>query len=235
MDIPQIVVTGASRGIGRAVAKELVLQHGHGVLAVARDAEALASLKDECAGAPGRLSTLPLDLMATDAPEQVARAVGERRVLALVNDAGLFLKRPFGQWTAEDAGRLFHLNAAVPMLLAQALAARLEGNPPGHVVNIGSMGGFQGSVKFPGLLAYSASKAAVANVTECLAEEFRDRGIRCNCLCIGAVDTAMLREAFPEYKASVTADAMGAHIARFALEGHNLFNGKLLPVSISTP
>ena len=97
------------------------------------------------------------------------------------------------------------------------------------------MGGFQGSVKFPGMAAYSASKAALANLTECLAEELKDRQVRCNCLCLGAVDTDMLREAFPGYTAPVGPDEVGNYLARFVVEGHNFYNGKVLPFAVSTP
>lgn len=230
-----VVVTGASRGVGAALVAELVRAHGRTVVAVARSAEALDALAAACAGAPGRIEPLALDLGTEAAVERVRAHVGERRVAALVNNAGLLITRPFGQWTLDDAQRLFRINAAVPFLLAQALADRLQGDPPGHVVNIGSMGGFQGSVKFPGLALYSGSKAAAAGLTECLAEELKGRGVHCNCLCFGAVDTEMLRAAFPGYQAPVTADEMGRFVAGFVLEGHKLFNGKVLPVSSSTP
>lgn len=230
-----IVVTGASRGVGEAVVKELVIEHGRNVLAIARDARALQALAEACASGPGTVETLVMDLGAAEAPQQVAARVGGRRLAALVNNAGLLITRPFGQWTLADAQQLYQMNATVPLLLTQALAAELDGDPPGHVVNIGSMGGFQGSVKFPGLALYSSSKGAVAVLTECLAEEFKTRGIRCNCLCLGAVDTAMLRAAFPGYQAPTSAAEMGRFVARFALEGHKSFNGKVLPVSASTP
>lgn len=230
-----VIVTGASRGVGRATAKELANVHGRTVLAIARDAGKLASLQAECANGQGRIEPLAVDLVEANSLARVQEALYARRVIGLVNATGLLIKRGFGSWTAEDAQRLFHLNAAVPLLLAQALQAELDGDPPAHIVNIGSMGGFQGSVKFPGLAFYSASKAAVANLTECMAEEFKGRGIRCNCLCIGAVDTDMLREAFPGYQAPVSAAQMGGYVARFVLEAHNYFNGKVLPVALSTP
>ncbi|MFT3883922.1 MAG: SDR family oxidoreductase [Flavobacteriales bacterium] len=232
---PVVIVTGASRGVGRATAKELANGHGRTVLAIARDAERLHALQAECAQGPGRIEPLALDLAGASAPIRTREALAGRRVLGLVNAAGLLIKRDFGAWTAEDAQRLFHVNAVVPLLLAQALQAELGGTPPAHIVNIGSMGGFQGSVKFPGLALYSASKAAVASLTECMAEEFKDHGIRCNCLSIGAVDTDMLREAFPGYQAPISAASMGAYVARFVLDGHNYFNGKVLPVALSTP
>jgi NAD(P)-dependent dehydrogenase (short-subunit alcohol dehydrogenase family) len=130
---------------------------------------------------------------------------------------------------------LFALNVVAPLELTQALVDELDGDPPGHVVHIGSMGGFQDSAKFPGLVAYSSSKAAMACMAQCLAEEFKERGIRSNCLALGAVDTAMLREAFPGYTAPVDAARMGAYVARFLLEGHALYNGKVLPVALGTP
>jgi len=104
-----------------------------------------------------------------------------------------------------------------------------------HIVNIGSMGGYQGSAKFPGLSLYSAAKGALAILTECLAEELKDRGIKANCLALGAAQTEMLAEAFPGYKAPLSAAEMAGFIADFSLHGSGFFNGKILPVSVSTP
>ena len=97
------------------------------------------------------------------------------------------------------------------------------------------MGGFQGSSKFPGLSAYSASKAALANLTECLAEELKEKNICANCLALGAVQTEMLETAFPGYVAPVKSREMASFIAYFATRGHQFYNGKILPVSVSTP
>jgi NAD(P)-dependent dehydrogenase (short-subunit alcohol dehydrogenase family) len=97
------------------------------------------------------------------------------------------------------------------------------------------MGGFQGSAKFPGLALYSASKGALAILTEAMAEEFKDRKIKVNCLALGAVQTEMLAEAFPGYEAPVKPKEMAKLITDFAINGHSFFNGKILPVSITTP
>jgi NAD(P)-dependent dehydrogenase (short-subunit alcohol dehydrogenase family) len=97
------------------------------------------------------------------------------------------------------------------------------------------MGGFQGSAKYKGLSYYSASKAAIACLTECLAKEFSEYGIRVNCLALGAVQTEMLDEAFPGYKAPVNAKQMAEFVSGFALNGHKFFNGKILPVAIGNP
>jgi 3-oxoacyl-[acyl-carrier protein] reductase len=97
------------------------------------------------------------------------------------------------------------------------------------------MGGIQGSSKFPGLAAYSSSKGALITLTEMLAEEYKESNISFNALALGAVQTEMLAEAFPGYQASTTAREMARFIADFALNGHQFFNGKVLPVAHSTP
>ena len=97
------------------------------------------------------------------------------------------------------------------------------------------MGGVQGSMKFPGLSAYSSSKAAVITLTELLAEEYKETGPSFNVLALGAVQTEMLEEAFPGYKAPTTPEEMAAYIAEFSLNANKFYNGKLLQVSNSTP
>ena len=97
------------------------------------------------------------------------------------------------------------------------------------------MGGFQGSSKYRGLSYYSAAKAALSCLSECLAEEFREDGIIVNCLALGSVQTEMLEEAFPGYKAPVSAREMAELIADFAVKGSRFFNGKIIPVAFSNP
>ena len=108
-------------------------------------------------------------------------------------------------------------------------------NKSSHVVTISSMGGVQGSMKFPGLAAYSSSKGAVITLSELLAEEYKEQGICFNVLALGAVQTEMLEEAFPGYKAPTTALEMATYIYEFALTGNKHYNGKMLQVSSSTP
>lgn len=233
MSAPFLVVTGASRGIGRATALALVREHGAQVLALARDGVALQALREEAGG--GAVEVLALDLATADAPQRVGEAVGSRRLHGLVHNAGLLLKRPVGSYAAQDLHELFAANVFAPLLLTQELWGNLRGEPPGHIVHIGSMGGYQDSVKFPGLAAYSASKAALACLAQCVAEEGKAADVRSNALAIGSVATEMLAAAFPGYAAPTTAQEMGRFVARFAVEGHKLFNGKVLPVSATTP
>ncbi len=97
------------------------------------------------------------------------------------------------------------------------------------------MGGVEGSAKFPGLAAYSSSKGAVSILTELLAEEYKETGPVFNALALGAVQTEMLEEAFPGFKAPLTPEEMAVYILDFALNGNRFYNGKVLPVSSSTP
>ena len=104
-----------------------------------------------------------------------------------------------------------------------------------HVVTISSMGGIQGSLKFPGLAAYSSAKGAVITLTEVLAEEYKEEGISFNVLALGAVQTEMLEEAFPGYQAPTTAAEMANYIVDFSLTGNQFYNGKVLQVSSTNP
>ena len=108
-------------------------------------------------------------------------------------------------------------------------------NIDSHVVNISSIGGVIGSSKFPGLAAYSASKGALNILTEVLAEEYKESGPKFNSLSLGSVNTPMLKKAFPGYEAQVNPNEMASYIYNFANNGSKLFNGKVIPVSSSTP
>jgi len=226
-----IIITGASRGIGYDAALHLARQ-GYMVLALSRNEAALKKLKEE---AGGQLDYLAYDLLQPDEPALLERVKLMGRVDVLINNAGYLLKKPFEKIAAADWSKVFGANFFGPARLIQALQPFLEKSERAHVLNIGSMGGYQGSAKFPGLLGYSASKAAIANLAECLAEEWKEKNIACNCLCLGSVQTEMLAEAFPGFQAPVSSEKMGAFIAWFAAEGHFFFNGKVLPVSASTP
>ncbi len=232
----QIVVTGASKGIGRAVARYLA-REGHVVWALARSAPLLIRLEAEAETLLGDIRAVPVDL--TDRA-QLERALEEMReavdrVDALVNNAGMLIHRPFEDLSEEDWMQLWEVNVLAPVRLIGRLLPLLRAAPRAHVVQIGSMGGFQGSAKFPGLSAYSATKAALATLGECLAEEFKEAGVAFNTLALGAVQTEMLAQAFPGYEAPLTSEEMGAFVGWFALQGHHFFNGKVLPVSVSTP
>jgi len=231
-----IVITGASRGIGFEASLAL-LKQGHTVLAIARSADRLANLQYTAAEHGGRetLHTLSFDILNDDYSAVLTPFVEERlgRVDALINNAGTLVNKPFTETTAADFLQMIQSNLIGHVRIIQELLPYMAAES--HIVNVGSMGGFQGSAKFPGLAAYSASKSALHTLTECLAFEFADRNIKINCLALGSAQTEMLEKAFPGYKSPVTAADMGTYLAHFALTGHRLFNGKVLPVAVTTP
>lgn len=151
----------------------------------------------------------------------------------LINNAGRLLNKPFSETTAEEFENVYKVNVFGVAEITKAVLPMM--GKEGHVVTVSSMGGVQGSMKFPGLSAYSSSKGAVITLTELLAEEYKETGPSFNVLALGAVQTEMLEEAFPGYKAPVTALEMATYIKDFALTGQKLYNGKLLQVSNSTP
>ncbi|MGA0966159.1 MAG: SDR family NAD(P)-dependent oxidoreductase [Flavobacteriaceae bacterium] len=221
-----IVVTGSSKGIGRELALQAA-EKGHRVFALSRNVTSLQ--------ATSGVIPLQVDLSDTKAVQQ---AVNEIRATTdtidvLINNAGILLHKPFLETTSEDFHQVFETNVFGLVSITQALLPFMKVNS--HVVNISSMGGIGGSSKFAGLSAYSSSKGAVSILTELLAEEFKATGPKFNALALGAVQTEMLTQAFPEFKAPIQANEMADYILQFALEGHRYFNGKVLPVSSSTP
>ena len=143
------------------------------------------------------------------------------------------INKPFLETSGDDLASMFESNVLGHFNMIQHLLPLMGSGS--HIVNIGSMGGFQGSVKFPGLSAYSASKAALHTLTECLAFELPETGIKINCLALGSAQTEMLEKAFPGYQSPVLAFEMGKYVADFARTGHKFFNGKILPVAVTTP
>ena len=157
----------------------------------------------------------------------------DNQVDILINNAGVLINKPFTELLETDFVEMLQSNFIGHVRIIQSLLPLMPAGS--HIVNIGSMGGFQGSAKFPGLSAYSASKAALHTLTECLAHELTEQQIKVNCLALGSAQTEMLEKAFPGYESPVMAFEMGKYIADFALTGHRFFNGKVLPVALTTP
>ncbi len=227
-----IVVTGASRGIGYQIVKKLLQEGQHHVFAIARSRENLESLTQYDEGAA--YSFLVFDLMQENYKSLIAAIEKNfKQVDVLINNAGLLINKPLIDLTDKDFDDLFGANVKSAFKLVRELLPSFARQA--HIVNITSMGGFQGSVKFPGLSLYSASKGALAVLTESMAVELREQDIRVNALALGAVQTEMLSQAFPEYVAPVSAEEMAGFIIDFALKAHHFINGKIIPVSLSTP
>jgi 3-oxoacyl-[acyl-carrier protein] reductase len=217
-----IIITGASRGIGLELVK--ILSENHRIIALSRNIESVKNLP--------HVEAYSVDFLDPTFVEKLDfKAFG--KVDAVIHNAGKLINKPFEKLTHSDFLEVYQVNVFAVVLLSQALLPHLQKGS--HVVNISSMGGIQGSSKFPGLAAYSSSKGALITLTEMLAEEYKESNISFNALALGAVQTEMLAEAFPGYQASTTAREMARFIADFALNGHQFFNGKVLPVAHSTP
>jgi len=223
-----VIITGTSRGIGFELAK-LFAKDGHSVLALSRDEKPILKLEDK------NIETLPFNLSTETDLKNLSTFLKKqwKTVDILINNAGALINKPFLETTMSDFKVVYEVNILGVAAITQVVLPFM--NKDGHVVNISSMGGVQGSMKFAGLSAYSSSKAAVITLTELLAEEFKETGPSFNVLALGAVQTEMLEEAFPGYKAPVSAVQMATYIKDFALTGNTLYNGKMLQVSNSTP
>jgi len=234
-----LLITGASRGIGAALA-ETASSAGHTVLLVSRNSTRLARVAGKCNELAGRelAHAIPFDLTELGHLQDEFTSLVEGiagRVDAIVNNAGQLINKPFVQFPPGDAREVFETNFFAPAFLIRTCLPLMAGSDLKHVVNITSMGGYQGSAKYPGLSYYSASKAALGSLTECLAQELKDQGVKVNALAIGSVQTEMLAEAFPGLRAPLEPSQMAEFLLWFTLEGGMYFNGKVLPVSSSTP
>ncbi len=223
-----VIITGTSRGIGFELA-QLFAKNNCNVLALSRNPKPLESLKIQ------NITAISVDLSKENDLQKVAEFISEnwKKVDILINNAGKLISKPFEKLTTKDFLEVYSVNVFAVAALTQQIFPFLKKGS--HVVNISSIGGVQGSVKFSGLAAYSSSKGALLTLTEMLAEEYKEQGISFNALALGAVQTEMLEEAFPGYKAPVSAVEMANYIYNFALTGNKFYNGKILQVSSTTP
>lgn len=225
-----IVVIGASRGIGKELVLYFAKDPHHRIHALSRNIRAM----ETDFGAFSNVRCHAIDLGRDGVRSEIHHLLSSIGTIdVLINNAGFLVNKPFPEITHTDFQQSYQINVIGVMETVQALLPQLTRGS--HIVNISSMGGFQGSLKFPGLTAYSTSKAALCSFTELFAEEHKETGIHMNCLCLGAVQTEMLQEAFPGYEAPVGPEKMAEFIADFALRAQQWMNGRIIPVSLSTP
>lgn len=218
-----IIITGAAKGIGNETAR--LLSEEHSVISISRSAG-----KNRLRGVIPIAFDLETGDIKKDLLPEIKKQFGS--VDVLINNAGALISKPFGELTMSDLEKIYRVNVFSAFALMQAVLPLMK---KGHVVNIASMGGVQGSMKFPGLSAYSSSKGALITLTECLAEEYKGKGICFNAIAFGSVQTEMLSKAFPGYKAPVSAGEAAEFLSYFAVNGHKYFNGKILQMASGTP
>jgi short-subunit dehydrogenase len=222
-----VVILGASQGIGAALVDHFAQMADTTVIALSRNLDKMSGRFLQ-----KNVRCYRLDI-AGEVQNQLAQINLEGPIDILINNAGLLINKPFEQLSHQDLTESYQVNVIGIMEATQALLPQLATHA--HIVNISSMGGFQGSLKFAGLAAYSTSKAALCAFTELFAEEYKATSLRMNCLCLGAVQTEMLSAAFPGYIAPTSPAEMAQFIANFALHNGAFFNGKIIPVSSSNP
>jgi len=226
--LKNIIITGTSRGIGYELALQFA-NAGHQVVAISRN------MPTKLIENPN-ITCLSIDISNSTELNQISQFVTnswQNKVDILINNAGILISKPFEQLTFSDFEQVYKVNVFAVAELTKICIPFMEKGS--HVVTVSSMGGIQGSMKFPGLAAYSSSKGAVITLSELLAEEYTAQGIAFNVLALGAVNTEMLQEAFPGYQAPLSAIEMADYIFNFALTGNKYYNGKVLQVSSSTP
>jgi len=222
-----VIITGTSSGIGFELVK-LFSEKNHNVLAISRNNNALRTLNLQ--------GVMPIDLDLTESEDynSLDKYLSSfKNIDILINNAGYLINKPFEETTLKDFQEVYSTNVfSVAMLTKKIIGFMSESS---NVVNISSIGGVQGSMKFAGLSAYSSSKAALNILTEMLAEEYKDRKIHFNSLALGSVETKMLKKAFPDFKASTSAIEMANYIYQFSVDGYMFLNGKIVSVSSTTP
>ena len=223
-----IVITGTSRGIGFELAKQFA-ENGHQVLALSRNTAPLSAVNHK------NITALSVDISNNDDLNKVTDFIKStwKKVDVLINNAGKLINKPFTEISSEDFLEVYKVNVFGVAEITKLMIPFLQKGS--HVVTISSIGGIQGSLKFPGLAAYSSAKGAVITLSELLAEEYKEQQIAFNVLALGAVQTEMLEEAFPGYQAPLSASEMADYIYNFSLTGNKFYNGKVLQVSSSNP
>ena len=235
-----IIITGASSGIGYHTAKSICeytncKKEDITLLLLARSYNKLEQLQSEILSQYSHVKVIIEQFdISKDNINNIIIKNNITKVDKLLHNAGLLINKPFEEYSDEEIENIFYTNIIGVIKMTRNLIPYL--NIGSHVLNISSMGGFQGSVKFPGLSIYSASKGALNILTESLASEYtQTKGIIFNSLSLGSVRTSMLSEAFPGYSGGIKVEDMGKEVARMLLMGQAIYNGKLIPMSKSTP
>ena len=192
------IVTGASRGIGRAISVALAQEAATVVLA-ARSMTKLQETAELVKQAGGKAEIIITDLLREESIINLARSVGEKfgRLDILVNNAGITHSSKLEETKTEDWQRCLQVNATAPFTLCREALPLLRKSPTSYIINISSVVGVKG---YPLQSAYTASKHAVRGMTIALAEELNGTNVRVHLVCPGGVDTELIPQVRPDLK-----------------------------------
>jgi NAD(P)-dependent dehydrogenase (short-subunit alcohol dehydrogenase family) len=221
------VVTGASRGIGRAIALRLAAA-GAEVALWARDQQALGRVAGEIAAAGGKGVPYVVDVIDAAAVERAAAAVRTAMppVRTIVNNAGAVLRKATSEIDDAEWRRVMAVNLDGTFFVTRAFLPGLT-TTGGRVINVASRAGREGT---PMLAAYCAAKHAVIGFTRSLAEELRTAKVSVNAVCPGSVDTAMLREGLPGAEPDMTPDEIARTVAFLATDAPAALTGACIDI-----
>jgi len=222
------VVTGANRGIGKAIALAF-LRSGWPVVAIARTVESLEALRQEAGDLAPRIRPLACDLADAAQLEGVARALADLDPVpgALVNNAGISLSAPLQRTTTEELQRVLQINTVAPYVLCRAVVPRMADAGGGRVINVGSIASLKG-IRYTS--AYCASKHALLGLTRALAVEWGKRNVTVNAVCPGWTETDMFSRAL---EAVVQRTGRSAEQARDAVRANNPMGRPVKPEEVA--
>jgi len=192
------IVTGASRGIGRAISIALAEQAATVVLA-ARSIEKLNQTAEQVSAAGGKPEIVVTDLIEEESIKNLVRVTAEKfnRLDILVNNAGVTHSAALQETSTQDWDRCFAVNSRAPFILCREALPLLKKADPAYIINIASVVGVKG---YPLQSAYTASKHAIRGMTISLAEELNRSNVRVHLICPGGVDTELLQKVRPDLK-----------------------------------
>jgi NAD(P)-dependent dehydrogenase (short-subunit alcohol dehydrogenase family) len=231
------LVTGASRGIGKAIAEAFSMA-GSDLVLIARSQDELSATALACARGGAKVVAETVDLGDTTQIDELFSRLLKRGVNLdiLINCAAIMIKGLLDSYSVSDFERMFAVNVTAPMLLSQKAIPKMRERGGGTIVNISSLSGCFGVQKFPGFGPYDMTKYALWGLTEMLAIENMKHNIRVNQVSLSAVDTQMYRSVAPAgLKANLTAEDVAKHVLYLAssdsepLTGENIILTGMAP------
>ena len=217
-----VIITGTSSGLGFELVNKFIAEN-YNIISLSRSTCSIkSSLVEHC----------NFDITNPKSISELKKLIQSKykTIDILINNAGMLINKPFVELSKKEFISVYDVNFFGVIELIQEILPFFKSKS--QIINISSIGGINGTNKFKGLSAYSSSKGALNILTEVLAEEFKETGPVINSLCLGSVQTKMLEQAFPGYKAQVQPREMANFIYDFSQSGGKVFNGKIIPISL---